>query len=288
MSLRNIFCLFLAAFVCCFAFVQVSFAQEAAEGSEMNSGEPEVSFVEKAADSPVDAAINADDAVAVTDNSAPAATDNSDNSVDAGNSSQETASLSGDLVTISAVEYEEDHVGARVGTDIGFGLLYSGTMAGLTLVSILIGYDTKSCDHEYTGADRDRCISSHDRMKWSGIIGGGLIGAIAPALAVHTSHAIWGGDGSIQWTYLGGLIGGLAGMGIGACTFALPDIPDIPYIPWMVMTFVGVIGGMVGAIVAYELTNKHNREEKYGTVSRIYPVIEISPERQVFGLGMTF
>ena len=175
----------------------------------------------------------------------------------------------------------EDNFGPRLGADIGFGFLYSGVLAGISFLMFVPGFGgTDYCEWD--------CQRSRDRLDTTGVIMGGLIGTIAPSLAVHTAHAVWGGEGDIGMTYLGGLLGGLAGMGLGALTLIQYDVKKNPLIPWATMTILGFAGGMAGAIIAYEVTNTRNREQKYGTISRVYPVIELSAERQILGVGMEF
>ena len=174
-----------------------------------------------------------------------------------------------------------DDPGARIGTDIGFGLLFSGVLTAASTLSYF-GYDQEDKDIVECG-----CGSKARKYTYyvSSFVFGALAMSLAPALAVHTSHAIWGGEGSLGWTYLGGFLGGVVGMGIGAAFW--PVFGDTHQGGWLMIPF-GFLGGMTGAILGYELTNSKNWEAKYGTISKIYPVIELGPERNILGVGMEF
>ena len=172
----------------------------------------------------------------------------------------------------------QDHFGARVGTSIGLGFLYSGALAGISLV-FLSNMEEKCYREDNPQSCRDR----NSKKTVGYFIFNALGAALAPSLAVHTSHRIWGGDGSLGWTYLGGLIGGGVGFLGGVAAWVWGD----SLLGAIVIPTVGIVFGMVGAIVAYEVTNSDNREEKYGTISRIYPVIELG-ERNILGVGIEF
>ena len=170
---------------------------------------------------------------------------------------------------------DEPAIPARIGTDIAFGVLYSGVITvGGVLMTLGLGGIGNDCDPESSSCGKK------DPVEIGVFVTFALAATVAPSLAVHTSHAIWGGEGSLGWTYLGGLLGGAVGMGIGAAFW--------PVAYGYVMLPLGFVGGLVGAIVAYELTDSKNREAKYGTVSKIYPVIELGPERNILGVGMEF
>ena len=165
----------------------------------------------------------------------------------------------------------EDRVGARVGTEIAVGIGFSAL--------VFTGFAFLAADGACVPSEEDCSNTNHGSMAGAFILG--AIGVYAPTFAVHISHLVFGGEGSIGWTYLGGLIGAAAGVGLGAIT--LPFGYGL-----FVMPALGFAGCMVGAILGYELTNSKNREQKYGTISRVYPVLELGPERNVFGVGIEF
>ena len=177
-------------------------------------------------------------------------------------------------------EEPEDHVLGRVLTDVGFDLLYTGAVVGLTELAMM-----DSCEGE-------ECMGNLFSLIFGGI---GL--ALAPALAVHTSHAIWGGDGSIGWTYGGALIGGALGLSIGALVANHGSSDDYEKSAddaangLVTMAILIPVGALIGAVVGYEVSNKVNRDARqnaYFSVSKIYPVLELSEERKSFGVGIEF
>ena len=163
----------------------------------------------------------------------------------------------------------EDHVAGRVLTDIGFNLLYNIVATGVGVGLILDGGKNDSLGEV-----------------WGGVIAMEIGFIINPALAVMTSHAIWGGDGSMGWTWGGTLLGWLGGIALGALCLTGDSDNALYYIGGTLT----LIMPTVGAILGYELTNKSAREQKYRYSSSvtIYPAFEISPERKTIGVGLQF
>ena len=167
----------------------------------------------------------------------------------------------------------EDHVVGRVLTDLGFHLLYNFAVTG---IGIGLVFDA-TMNHE-SGVESGEF--------WSGIVIMGVGYSITPALSVMTSHAIWGGDGSMGWTWGGSFLGWLGAIGLGSIATTTGSENAAYYA-------IGIIAAtlpIVGAILGYELTNKSNREQKYhyGSSVIIYPTFELSPERKTFGVGLQF
>ena len=265
--------LFLVAlFAFSFASMQSAFAEEGQDGD----GNVEIEAV---ADNAV-----ADNAVA--DN---AVADNANQ----GNGIPRVITDASILKSEDWIVVPEEPVGKRIGTDIAFGILYSGALMGAGFGIWARGFasGTEPCEAGYelpssaTREDERACWREREAKMYTGYAFMGLGAVLGPALAVHTSHAIWGGEGSIGWTYLGGLIGGVVGYGIG---FLPAYFADAAFMGLVIGPVIGFVGGMLGAILGYELTNFENREMKYGTISRVYPVLDFSPERSVVGVGIEF
>lgn len=165
----------------------------------------------------------------------------------------------------------------RIAADIGFSLLYDAILETGGMVLIASGILTGELDEGSTGCG----------MFASGIM---LMSAsiIAPALAVHSSHSIFGGQGSLGWAYGGSIIGSLLGAGIGALGFA-DNSRDAYLYGFIGTTVFSFIFGTLGAILGYELTNMENLERSHSVaITNLHPVIEISEERKVFGVGFDF
>lgn len=164
----------------------------------------------------------------------------------------------------------EDHVVGRVLTDIGFNFLYNLLATGVGVGLIVDGTTNNDSFGEVLG----------------GVVFMEVGFLINPALAVMTSHAIWGGDGSIGWTWGGTFLGWLAAVGLSSIFFSSDSNNALYYIGGSLTLLLPT----VGAILGYELTNKSNREQKYRYRSSviIYPTFELTPERKTIGVGLQF
>ena len=164
----------------------------------------------------------------------------------------------------------EDHVVGRVLTDIGFNFLYNLLATGVGVGLIVDGTTNNDSFGEVLG----------------GVVFMEVGFLINPALAVMTSHAIWGGDGSIGWTWGGTFLGWLAAVGLSSIFFSSDSNNALYYVGGTLTLLLPT----VGAILGYELTNKSNREQKYRYRSSviIYPTFELTPERKTIGVGLQF
>ena len=186
-----------------------------------------------------------------------------------------------DWVRVDNVETEDPAV-QRIFTSIGFDLLYTGTVVGFTFVSLAASLDA-------------------DGAATTAAVLFSLGATLAPALAVHTSHAIWGGDGSIGWTYGGAFIGGAVGLGIVALASEFgnnqEEEDEYKREPFdgldeaIGLAFVIPACALLGALLGYEISNSVNRKARmnsYFSVSKIYPTFEVTKERQTVGLALEF
>ncbi len=176
------------------------------------------------------------------------------------------------------IEYQpvvppEDHVLGRVLTDIGFNFLYNLVATGVGVGLILDGATNNDSFGEVLG----------------GVLFMEVGYLVNPALAVMTSHAIWGGEGSMGWTWGGTFLGWLAAVGVSSLFLSSGSDDDKNALYYVGATLT-LLMPTVGAILGYELTNKSNREQKYRYHSSviIYPTFELSPERKTIGVGLQF
>ena len=109
-------------------------------------------------------------------------------------------------------------------------------------------------------------------------------------IAGGLTHAIGANTGNIgaAWTpYVFGLVGNIVGAGIGALFFIGDDL-----LGFIMTSVLGATGAWVGAVTAYEMSNKIRREKaaEEMAIQSIRPSFNIDPEhsRYSIGLQMTF
>ncbi len=83
-----------------------------------------------------------------------------------------------------------------------------------------------------------------------------------------------------------GTFSGIIGSGVDALSTLDPMLQKENTVTVMTV-FLGFVGGTAGAVLELDMNNIDNPEQ-YGAISRVYPVIELSPERNVFGVGIVF
>ena len=278
LSLVALFAFFLGS-------LQVAFADEAYDAENLGIAEASTDVAEAIAD-------DAGQVAAANDAAVPQlaqATDVDNNAVANKGNQDSIPQITTDKTILHSEDWvivPEDKFGFRIGTDIGFGVLFGGVFGGIAIGLYMGAFGMEGsegllCSDEEMKA----CERKQDAMIYSAYVLAPLGAVLAPALAVHVSHVIWKSEGSVGWAYLGGLLGGAVGIGLGA----LPLLsPDGGFLAVGLMPTLGIVGGLAGAIIGYELSNSANREKKYGTIARVYPVLEFGPERNVVGVGIEF
>ena len=110
---------------------------------------------------------------------------------------------------------------------------------------------------------------------------GAFITPFLESAGVHLVGSLLGSWGESWTPYAGGAAGGAIGAGLGALGYLKSNSMGRK------MIFVGAaIGALAGALTWYEISNKEVRD--YYAISSIYPVLEVSDQRTVVGLGMEF
>ena len=129
----------------------------------------------------------------------------------------------------------------------------------------------------YPEKDKYNHIDTLDR---AALISAFLVPFVESA-GVHLVGSMLGNIGEPWTPYAGGAAGGAIGAGLGALGFLKSDSFGYK------MVFVGaMVGALVGAVTWYEVS--HASEMDRYTVSSVYPVVEVSDQGTVMGVGMEF
>lgn len=161
----------------------------------------------------------------------------------------------------------------RVAGEVAGGILSILPTAGIGLMLSQIAVDGGL----YKNADMTNRMDIIDR----GCVIGAIIVPFMESAGIHLVGSLLGNVGESWTPYAGGVTGGAIGAGLGALGFLKSDSMGERLI------FVGAaVGALIGAVTWYELS--HNKElEKY-YISSVYPVLEVSDQRTVMGIGMEF
>ena len=129
----------------------------------------------------------------------------------------------------------------------------------------------------YSDKDEYNHIGTLDR---AALISAFLVPFVESA-GVHLVGSMLGNIGEPWTAYAGGAAGGAIGAGLGALGFLKSNSFGDK------MVFVGaLVGALVGAVTWYEIS--HSSEMDKYTISSVYPVVEVSDQRTVMGVGMEF